>query len=343
MKHLLNTLYVTTEDAYLTKDGENIVVQRDDDELGRFPLHTLEGIVCFTYRGASPALMGYCAANKISLSFMTPRGRFLARTVGENNGNVLLRKKQYRVSDDEGESCQIARHMILGKVFNCRWSLERTIRDHPMRVDLEKLQAISGALQRSLPIIGAADNLAQLRGLEGDAAADYFRAFDMQILNNKDDFYFAGRSRRPPMDNMNALMSFAYTLLTNDCASALEGVGLDAYIGFLHRDRPGRASLALDLMEELRPIMADRFVLTLVNNRVVNGTDFFERENGGILMTDESRKKILIAWQEKKKETITHPYLKEKMPWGLVPHIQALLLARHLRGDLEAYAPFLWK
>ena len=343
MKHLLNTLYVTTENAYLTKDGENVAVQKESTELARFPLHNLGSIICFTYGGASPSLMGYCARNGINMCFFTPRGRFLARTVGENNGNVLLRRKQYKVSEDESESCRIARNMILGKVYNSRWSIERTARDHPLRVDVESLKSASEQMRRSLPLISATDNLAQLRGLEGEAAAVYFAVFDEMILNNKESFYYEGRSRRPPMDNINALLSFTYALITNDCAAALEGVGLDSYVGFLHRDRPGRASLALDLVEELRPVLADRFVLTSVNTQTVKPEDFTMRENGGVLMTDECRRKILSAWQEKKKETITHPYLKEKVPWGLVPHVQALLLARHLRGDLEAYAPFFWK
>lgn len=343
MKHLLNTLYVTTEDAYLAKDGENVVVEQATKELARFPLHSIENIVCFSYGGASPALMGYCAESGVNMCFMTPRGRFLARTVGENNGNVLLRKKQYRVSEDETESCRIARNMILAKVYNSRWSIERTARDHPMRVDAERLKNASARLRESLPQIAAAESLDQLRGLEGEAAAVYFGVFDEMILNNKESFYYHERSRRPPMDNMNALLSFAYTLLAHDCASALEGVGLDAYVGFMHRDRPGRASLALDLVEELRPVVADRFVLTAVNTRMVAPDDFIERENGGILLSDDGRRKFLTAWQEKKKEVITHPYLKEKLPWGLVPHIQALLLARHLRGDMEEYAPFFWK
>lgn len=343
MKRLLNTLYVTTENAYLTKDGENVTVQKESTELARFPLHNLESIVCFTYSGASPSLMGYCARNGINMCFFSPGGRFLARTVGENNGNVLLRKKQYRVSEDELESCRIARNMILGKVYNSRWSVERTIRDHPLRVNVGSLKSASEHMYKSLPLIAATDNLAQLRGLEGEAAAAYFGVFDEMILNNKDAFYYKGRSRRPPMDNMNALLSFTYALLTNDCAAALEGTGLDSYVGFLHKDRPGRASLALDLVEELRPVIADRFVLTVVNTQVVKPEDFIMRENGGVLLTDDSRRKILSAWQERKKEVIMHPYLKEKVPWGLVPHVQALILARHLRGDLEAYAPFFWK
>lgn len=343
MKHLLNTLYVTTENSYLTKESENVVIQSESKEIARFPLHMLESIVCFTYSGASPALMGYCAENGINMCFFTPRGRFLARAVGENNGNVLLRKKQYKLSEDESESCRIARNMILGKVYNSRWCIERTARDHPLRVNVELLKNASAQLQKCMPLIMAAENLAQLRGLEGDAAASYFGVLDEMILNNKESFYYKGRSRRPPMDNINALMSFAYALLTNDCSAALEGVGLDSYVGFLHRDRPGRASLALDLVEELRPVMADRFVLTAVNSRTVSQEDFIFRENGGVILSDDCRRRILSAWQEKKKEIITHPYIKEKIPWGLVPHTQALLLARHIRGDLEAYAPFFWK
>lgn len=343
MRHLLNTLYVTTEDAYISKDGDNIVVQRESIELGRFPLHTLESIIDFSYAGASPALMGYCARKGINLCFMTPKGRFLARTVGENNGNVLLRKRQYQASENETESCAISRNMIFGKVYNGRWSIERTIRDHPLRVDVERMKDASEQLHKRLPQIGASGSLAQLRGLEGEAAAVYFGVFDEMILNNKESFYYRERSRRPPMDNINALLSFAYSLLTNDCAAALEGVGLDSYVGFLHQDRPGRPSLALDLMEELRAVMADRLVLTVVNTRAVTPNDFSENENGGITMTDNGRKRFLTSWQEKKKELITHPYLKEKLAWGLVPHIQALLLARYLRGDMEAYPPFLWK
>lgn len=343
MRRLLNTLYITTEDAYLTKDGENVVVVKEATELARFPLHTLESIVCFSYSGASPSLMGYCAQNGINMSFFTPRGRFLARAVGETNGNVLLRRRQYRIADSDEQSGHIARNMIFGKVYNCRWSIERTVRDHALRVNVERLKDASTKLQASLRLIAKEESLDHLRGLEGEAAAVYFRVFNEMILNNKDAFTFAGRSRRPPLDNVNALLSFVYTLLTNDCAAALEGVGLDSYVGFLHRDRPGRASLALDLVEELRAVMADRFVLTAINMQIVKPDDFIVRENGGVQITDECRKRILSAWQAKKKETIMHPYLKEKIQWGLVPHVQALLLARHLRDDLEEYPPFLWK
>lgn len=343
MRRLLNTLFVTTEDAYLALDGENVVIRHGEDEFARYPLHTLEGIFSFSYAGASPALMGACARYGINLCFCSPGGRFLARTTGEANGNVLLRRTQYRTADDIFAGCRIARNMVFGKVFNARWSVERTLRDHAMRVNTSCLEKASEYLQSSLKEISNAESLEQLRGIEGKAAAEYFGVLDDMILANKDVFFFRERSRRPPLDNMNAMLSFSYALLANDCASALEAAGLDSYVGFLHRDRPGRASLALDMMEELRACCADRFVLTLINNRVVRENDFEKRESGAVIMTDTGRKKLIRAWQERKRETITHPFLREKMPWGLVPYVQALLLARYLRGDLDGYPPFLWK
>ena len=343
MRHLLNTLFVTSEDAYLTLDGENIVVKREQTEVGRFPLHNLSGIVCFSYAGASPALMGACAKRNVALSFCTPRGRFLARTAGISGGNVLLRREQYRVADDPMRSCQVAKYMIFGKVYNSRWSIERTRRDHKPRIDQEKFQNAAAVLKNFLPQLLEECSMDSLRGLEGAAATVYFDVFDDMILREKAAFFLHGRNRRPPLDNVNAMLSFAYSLLTNDCASALEAVGLDSYVGFLHRDRPGRTSLALDLMEELRPCFADRFVLTMINNRVMQPSDFEQAEDGAVRMTDDARRKFLKNWQERKQETITHPYLGEKMPWGLVPYMQALLLSRFLRGDLDAYPPFLWK
>ena len=343
MKHLLNTLFITSEDIYLSLDGENVVANRDRQVVARYPLHTLFGIVSFSYAGASPALMGACAERGVSLSFCSPKGRFLARVCGESSGNVLLRRKQYRVADDAEQSCAAARTMIVGKLYNSRWSVERTRRDHGLRVNDERLKSASAQLKGLLPQVAEADTLDRLRGLEGVGAAAYFDVLDDMILHNKNAFFFRGRSRRPPLDAFNALLSFAYSLLAHDCASALESVGLDAYVGFLHRDRPGRTSLALDLMEELRPCMADRFVLTLVNNRVLAPDAFETRENGAVYLTDGARRTFLKSWQEKKSETLTHPYLDEKMPWGLVPYIQALLLARYLRGDLDGYPPFLWK
>lgn len=343
MRKLLNTLFVLSEDCYLALEGETVLVLAGEEKKGQFPLHTLESILCFSYKGASPALMGKCASDGINLAFLTPRGRFLARTTGQNPGNVLLRKTQYRVSDDEAQSLLLARSFLFGKVYNSRWSIERTRRDHAMRVNDGALAHASGLLAESLsPILGAED-LGSLRGLEGEAAAVYFGAFNEMILNQKEVFAFTGRSRRPPLDPINALLSFAYSLLANRCAAALESVGLDAYVGFLHRDRPGRASLSLDLMEELRPLFADRFVLTLINNRVLREEHFDRQPGGAVWLTEEGRKAFLAAWQSRLAESITHPYLKEKMQWGLVPFVQALLLARYLRGDLDAYPPFLWK
>lgn len=343
MRHLLNTLFVTSEDIYLSLDGENVIANQGRQIVARYPLHTLSGILSFSYSGASPALMGACAKRDIFLAFCTPRGRFLARVCGESSGNVLLRRRQYRIADIPEQSCLIARNMIFGKLHNARWSIERTRRDHGLRLKTENLSSASITLKGLLPTVLETTDLDRLRGLEGAGSAAYFGILDEMILHEKDTFYFHSRSRRPPLDPFNALLSFAYSLLANDCASALESVGLDSYAGFLHRDRPGRISLALDLMEELRPCIADRFVLTLINNRIVKADDFQQLEGGATLLSDGARRDFLKRWQERKKETLTHPYLGEKIPWGLVPYVQALLLSRCLRGDLDAYPPFLWK
>ena len=343
MKQLLNTLFVTSEDIYLSLEGENVLANRDREVVARYPLHTLQTIVSFSYSGASPALMGACAEKRIGLAFCTPRGKFLARVCGESNGNVLLRRKQYRIADDPRQSCTVARYMIFGKLSNSAASIQRTLRDHAPRVENCGLEEAAGQIRKLLPQVLEVPDMEALRGLEGVGAAAYFGVFDHMLLNRKEDFFFRGRSRRPPLDRVNAMLSFAYSLLAHDCARALESVGLDPYVGFLHRDRPGRESLALDLMEELRPCMADRFVLTLVNNRMVRPEDFQAQDSGAVLLTDEGRKKFLKAWQERKRDTLTHPYLNEKMSWGLIPYVQALLLARYLRGDLDAYPPFLWK
>lgn len=343
MRKLLNTLFVTSEEAYLALETENVAVYIGEEKKAQYPLLVLESIISFSYKGASPALMGACARQGIQLTFLTPRGRFLARVCGQEQGNVLLRKEQYRLSDKLEKSCHIARNFIFGKVYNQRWVLERTLRDHRMRVDAAKLESASQALAGLLPAIETQTDLDALRGLEGEASIRYFHVFDEMVLNQKADFLFGGRNRRPPTDNMNALLSFAYVLLSNDCASALESVGLDSYVGFMHRDRPGRTSLALDLMEELRAPMADRLCITLVNNRVLQDKHFERQESGAVFLGEDGRKLFLSAWQTKKKEEITHPYLKEKMAWGLVPYVQSLLLARCLRGDLDGYPPFLWK
>lgn len=343
MRKLLNTLFITTLDVYLSLKGENIIVTKEETQLGRLPLHNLEAICTFGYAGASPALMYACAERNISLTFLSSSGRFLARVIGESKGNVVLRKKQYRVSDDEVESARVARNFIFAKISNQKWILERMTRDYPLRIDVPVFKQISQDLSSTLREIITIEDLESLRGLEGQAATSYFRCFDQMILQQKGSFYFKNRNRRPPTDNVNALLSLSYTLLSNDVAAALENVGLDAYVGFLHRDRPGRASLALDMMEELRGVMADRFVLKLINKKVLTARDFLEKENGAVLLTDDGRKTFIRMWQERKQETLTHPFLNEKINWGLVPHAQAMLLARFLRGDLEEYPPFLWK
>lgn len=343
MRKLLNTLFVTQPDVYLSLDGDNIVLLKKDERLGRIPLHNLESIVTFGYTGASPALMGYCAERNISIVFLTMSGRYLARVMGMSRGNVILRKKQYRISDNEEESALISRNFLVGKIFNNKWMIERVTRDHPLRVDVGKFKETSGQMSVILKEIIKCSNLESLRGWEGQAAIAYNKLFDQMILQQKKAFFFNLRTRRPPLDNVNAMLSFAYILLANDVTAALETVGLDAYVGFLHRDRPGRASLALDMMEELRGIYADKFVLTLINNRTIQDSDFVKKENGAVLMKDEARKKFVAAWQGRKQDKLTHPYLKEKIVWGLVPYAQALLLARYLRGDLDEYPPFLWK
>lgn len=343
MKKLGNVLYVTTPQAYLSLDGETIVVKKDEKQSTRLPLHNLEAIVCFNYPGVSPMLMGACAERNIGLSFLKPEGRFLARVTGRVKGNLLLRKKQYQLAQDEGTAVSVAASCLSAKIFNSRQVINRAIRDHSLLVDVPLLQAASDFLKQTLLAIQTAGNLETLRGLEGSAAKQYFGVFGGLILQQKQDFPFTGRNRRPPLDNVNALLSFLYTLLTYEVSSALETIGLDPQVGFLHADRPGRPSLALDLIEELRPVLADRLVLTLINRKQINGSGFIHKESGGIVMDDDTRKKVLSAWQEKKQTEIVHPYLQESIPIGLLPHTQALLLARYLRGDLDAYPPFFWK
>lgn len=343
MKKLLNTLYVTSPERYLSLDGENIVVLEGKTEIGRVPLHNLEAIVSFGRTGASPALMGACAKKNISLCFMNEHGRFLARITGEVRGNVTLRKTQYRLSESNDESVKIARNFIIGKIYNSRWVIERATRDYALRLDIERLKKVSAQLQNSIKSASICENLDSLRGIEGEAASLYFSVFDELILQQKEHFFFQTRNKRPPLDNVNALLSFTYTLLTNANAAALEAVGLDSYVGYLHRDRPGRVSLALDLMEELRSVLADRFVLSLINKRIVSPSGFTKKENGAVVMDDDTRKTVLTAWQNKKQEVIKHPFFDEKIEWGMVPFAQAMLLARLLRGDLDAYPPFMWK
>jgi CRISPR-associated protein Cas1 len=343
MRILLNTLYVTTPEAYLSLDGENVVVLKDDERLMRVPLHNLEAIVTYGYTGTSPALMGACAERGVALTFMTAYGRFLADVRGEVHGNVVLRREQYRAADDESRSLGIAKNILTGKLHNSRWVLERAVRDHPERLDTEQVRKSARQIADSIPKIREAEAHGFLMGLEGEAANRYFSVFNQLILQNKNVFFFRERTRRPPTDNVNTLLSFMYTILANDAASALSSVGLDPFVGFLHKDRPGRRSLALDIMEELRAPLVDRFVLTLINTRQLDGGSFDQKENGAVILRDDARKTVLSAWQTRKREQLVHPFLKEKVEWGLVPYVQALLMARCLRGDLDGYPPFLWK
>jgi CRISP-associated protein Cas1 len=346
MRRLLNTIYVTSEDAWLHKDRENIVVKVDDVERGRVPLHLLEGVVCFNRTGASPAVMAACAEGGIALSFLAPNGRFLARVEGRRGGNVLLRRAQYRVADDPLRAVPVVRGIVAAKAANQRTVIMRALRDHgPAMADpaREALQAAERQLSHAARRTLAAGDVAELRGIEGDCARLYFAVFNHLIRSDDPAFAFGGRSRRPPLDRVNALLSFLYAMLGHDCRSALESVGLDPQVGLLHADRPGRASLALDLMEEMRPVLADRLALSLINRRQVGVRDFVVEDGGGVRMTDDARKAVLVAWQERKKEELRHPFMGETLSLGLVVHVQARLLARHLRGDLDGYPAFVWK
>jgi CRISPR-associated protein Cas1 len=339
MRKLLNTLYVTIPNAYLCKDGETVLVRVEQETRLRVPIHTLEGIVCVGIVSMSPPLMGFCAEHNVGVSFLNDHGRFLARIQGPIHGNVLLRREQFRRADQEAESADLARAVLLAKIANSRTSLLRAGREYTS----ETIDRAATQLGLSLRLLASTSSLDGLRGVEGDAAQTYFSVFDELILHQKEDFFFHARSRRPPLDNVNSLLSFLYVLLAHDISSALETVGLDPAVGFLHRDRPGRAGLALDLMEELRPVLADRLALTLINRRQVTGSGFTRNESGGVTMSDATRKEVLVAWQLRKQEEVLHPFLNERIPFGLVPHAQALLLARHLRGDLDAYPSFIWR
>lgn len=338
MRKLLNTLYVTTPDSYLSKDGLNVVVSVQQKEVFRIPIINIEGIVTFGYMGASPGLMKLCADNGVSLTFLSPQGKFIARVQGPTRGNVLLRTEQYRLADNEDFALHISKLFIGGKIQNYRNILRRYERDYGSNDDVasavQKLEVRKRDLQR-------VQDLNQLRGIEGDAASVYFEVFPYLILNQKLDFPFNGRNRRPPKDAVNAMLSFVYTLIANDVAAALETVGLDPYVGFLHKLRPGRTSLALDVMEELRAYLGDRLVLSLINRRQVNAKDFLFQGDESVIMTDSCRKILLSAWQARKKETILHPYLNEKIPIGLLPYVQSMLLARYLRSELDDYPVFL--
>lgn len=340
MRKLLNTLYIITPEAYLSKDGLNVVVFVDKDERFRIPIMNVESIVTFGYMGASPGLMKLCMDNNVALSFMTPQGRFICRVQGPIKGNVLLRKKQYSLSEDENMALHLAKLFILGKVFNTRSILQRYIRDNGAD---EEVEHVVKQLEWRKRHIMQAENMEILRGEEGHAANTYFDVFNHLILHQKDDFPFNGRNRRPPKDEVNAMLSFVYTLIANDVAAALESVGLDPYVGFMHTLRPGRTSLALDMMEELRAYLGDRLVLSMINRKQITKKDFIRQSDDSFVMTDNCRKELLNSWQKRKKEMIEHPYLKEKIPIGLLPYVQAMLLARFLREDLDDYPVFLMR
>jgi len=337
MRKLLNTLYVTSQDAFLARDGENALVRIKGETKARFPIHTLEGIVSFGFSGASPALMALCCERGVPITFLTENGRFLARVTGPVTGNVLLRRQQYRIADDDHRRTAIARLFLIGKTVNCRVVLQRFVRDHGPD------EAVASAAQRIASLsqgLYCVTDLDALRGLEGEIAREYYAVFDRLVTVPGDDFTMRGRNRRPPLDRINALLSFLYTLLASECANALESVGLDPQVGFLHTDRAGRAGLALDLMEELRPHLADRLALTLVNTRRVEKDGFEAVESGAVVMSGETRKVVLTAWQTRKRDVIRHAFLGEQIECGLIPYAQALLLARHVRGDIDGYPPF---
>lgn len=344
MRRQLNTLYVTTEGAWLRKDGANIVLEVDREERARLPAHMLEGLVCIGRIGVSPQLLGFCCEQGIAISYLTPQGRFLARVEGPVSGNVLLRRAQYRASDDPIRCAAIVRNLLVGKIHNQRAVLARGWRDHGMSLaDVPAFQHALKRLKRIPHRLLQEDDVDLLRGLEGEAAQAYFGVFGQLVRAESPALGFGGRNRRPPRDAFNALLSFFYTLLTHDCRSALESVGLDPAVGFLHRDRPGRASLALDLAEEFRPLLGERLALSLINRRQLNERDFETFDNGAVLLKDGARKTALVAYQERKREQLQHGFLEEKIDIGLLPFVQAQLLARHLRGDLDGYPPFLWK
>lgn len=346
MRRQLNTLYITTDGAWMKKEGANIVMQVEGKERARLPIHMLESLVCFGRVLISPPLMGFCAEQGVTITHLSPQGRFLARIEGPVSGNVLLRRAQYRVSDAPEHCADMVRSFLIGKIHNQRAVLARGLRDYGAKLDegarlqLEQARTRMSRIARNLLHAEPTDTL---RGLEGEAAQVYFSIFDHLIRHDGDGFRFNGRNRRPPRDRVNALLSFFYTLLTHDCRSALEGVGLDPAVGFLHRDRPGRPSLALDMAEEFRPLLGDRLALSLINRRQLREKDFTVAESGGVTLTDDARKAVLTAYQERKREELHHAFIDEKAPIGMLPHLQAQLLARHLRGDLDAYPPFLWK
>lgn len=343
MRKLLNTLYITTQGAYLHRDGETIAIKIDDECRLRVPIHTLEGLVCFGRVMCSPAVLGLCCERNVGVSFLTEHGAFLARVTGPVSGNVLLRRQQYRIADCEEQALPIVRSIVTAKVMNCRVVLLRGARESEEESRRSELREAAARLAQMAESSFESKRVDEARGYEGLAAQIYFGVFDRLIGTDTAAFRFGGRSRRPPLDRVNALLSFLYALLRHDVASALETVGLDPAVGYLHTDRPGRPSLALDLMEELRPHLADRLVLSMINRKQVQPEGFSEQDGGGITMNDELRKEVIAAWQKRKQDEVEHPFLNERIAVGLIPYVQALLLARHIRGGLDGYPAFLWR
>lgn len=344
MKHVRNTLYITIEDAWVHKDGETITVHKDKARIGQFPIHMIGELVCFGYGiNVSPQLVEHCARENVTVSYLDGRGKFMARLQGPTHGNVLLRRSQYRDADCPERALNIARCCVAAKIQNQRSVLLRHLRNHSGCNGEEQIKTALVNMEISLDSARKSENVNILRGIEGSAAEEYFGVFDFLVLVPGPEFRFHNRSRRPPMDRINALLSYAYSILALDMRSALEAVGLDPYVGYLHVERPGRPSLALDLMEEFRAPVADRLVLSLVNLRQVSASGFEVKPNGEVVMDDETRKIFLAAWQKRKREEILHPVLDENLETGLVYISQARFLARHIRGDLDFYPAFLWR
>jgi len=339
MSAVLNTLYVTVDGARLSKDGETVVVTVEKEKRAQVPLRHLSSISCLSRAFVTPELMAECAELGIFVSFFGHQGRFLARVEGMPGGNVLLRRQQFRAADDAARTLALARAMVIGKVANARQFLLHARRDaQPSRQ--AALGDVCHSIAHHLRALEGASTVDVVRGLEGVAAKDYFAVLPLLVKREEKTFAFEGRNRRPPRDPFNALLSFGYALLMQDCAGALAGVGLDPAVGFLHEDRPGRLSLALDLMEELRIPVVDRLVLSLINRGQIGPGDFRQESAGGVLLSDTGRKTFLVAYQEAKPGTLRHPFLEQSTTWGQVPHLQALLLARTVRGELDAYPPF---
>lgn len=330
-------------DSYISAKGDTLVVRANGSKELQVPILNLESVIVFGYKGVSPEAMSLCIENNVSLVFLTPNGQFKARVTGETKGNVHLRRTQYRWSDNEDKTLMLSQRFLYAKIVNAKTSIQRTLRDHPDRVNKERLESVITTLDRQLREVKNSRTMDQLRGVEGLAARQYFSIISEQVLVSKECFLFNGRTKRPPTDRLNALLSFLYTLLANDVTHAIESVGLDAQIGFLHRERSGRNSLALDLMEEFRVYLADRTALTLINRQQVTPEEFIQKESGAIFMKDDTRKTVLTEWQQRKRDEIRHPFLDEKIPVGLLPYAQAMLLARYMRGDLDDYPPFFWK